>query len=101
MSQIPPIHTLESLYQHLQWAIEVEHFTIPPYLCALYSIPERGDNVESARIIQSVVMEEMLHMTLVANIMNAVGATPIVNKPGFIPKYPCPLPHSAGDFIVE
>src|SRR5882672_12350873 len=29
------IATLESLREHLQWAIELEHFTVPPYLCAL------------------------------------------------------------------
>jgi hypothetical protein len=27
------IATLESLREHLQWAIELEHFTLPPYLC--------------------------------------------------------------------
>jgi hypothetical protein len=94
------ITTLESLYQHLQWAIEVEHFTIPPYLCALYSIKE-GKNQEAARVIQSVVMEEMLHMTLVANIMNAVGVHPIIDKPGFIPDYPKHLPHSGDHFKVN
>jgi len=34
------IRTLEDLRGHLQIAIEVEHSTIPPYLCALYSIEE-------------------------------------------------------------
>src|SRR5947208_16921497 len=32
------IATVESLREHLQWAIELEHFTLPPYLCALYSL---------------------------------------------------------------
>ena len=32
------IATIESLREHLQWAIELEHFTLPPYLCALYSL---------------------------------------------------------------
>jgi hypothetical protein len=26
------IATLESLREHLQWAIKLEHFTLPPYL---------------------------------------------------------------------
>jgi len=38
------ITTLESLREHLQWAIELEHFTIPPYLCALYSL-DSGRNI--------------------------------------------------------
>ena len=39
------IRTVEDLQQHLQWAIELEHSTLPPYLTALYSIKdghERG-----------------------------------------------------------
>jgi len=35
-----PITTVASLRTHLQWALELEHSTIPPYLCALYSIPD-------------------------------------------------------------
>ena len=34
------INTRESLCRHLQTAIELEHSTLPPYLCALYSIVE-------------------------------------------------------------
>ena len=42
------IATLDDLRTHLQWAIELEHSTLPPYLCALYSLdPER--NAEAAR----------------------------------------------------
>jgi hypothetical protein len=33
--------TLESVREHLQWAIELEQFTLPPYLCALYSLDAR------------------------------------------------------------
>jgi hypothetical protein len=32
------ITSLESLREYLQWAIELAHSTIYPYLCALYSI---------------------------------------------------------------
>jgi hypothetical protein len=66
------------LHELLQKALELELFTIPPYLTALYSIKE-NTNAESVKIIQSVVMEEMLHATLVANVMNAVGAAPLVS----------------------
>ncbi|MFB9205343.1 ferritin-like domain-containing protein, partial [Nonomuraea spiralis] len=39
----PRIGTLGSLREHLQWAIELEHATLPPYLTALYSLdPERN-----------------------------------------------------------
>jgi len=95
-----PITDLESLRHHLQEALEIEHATIPPYLCALYSIPE-GSNREAASVIRSVVMEEMLHLTLVANVMNAVGGTPAIAKAGFIKPYPAFLPHSNDAFTID
>jgi hypothetical protein len=100
---IPPerrIKTLEQLQSHLQTAIEVEHSTIPPYLCALYSIKD-GSNLEAVQIIKSVVVEEMLHMILAANVLNAIGGSPRLNHPEFIPKYPTFLPHSDDSFHVN
>jgi bacterioferritin (cytochrome b1) len=75
----------------LQQAIELEHSTIPLYLYALYSLDE-AKNAEIAQILQSVVIEEMLHMTLASNVLNALGGSPVIDKPGFIPTYPGPLP---------
>ncbi len=69
---------LNELHCLLQKALELELFTIPPYLTALYSI-RKGHNREATQIIQGVVMEEMLHATLIANVMNAVGAKPRVS----------------------
>lgn len=83
----------------LQVALEVEHATIPPYLCALYSIRE-GSNRAASEVIKSVVMEEMLHMVLVANLMNAVGAKPRLDYAGFVPSYPSYLPGSDRSFVV-
>ncbi len=56
-------------------AIKLEHATIPPYLTALYSIkPDpRKSNHDSYNIIRAVAVEEMLHLTLAANLLNAVG----------------------------
>ena len=93
------IKTLKSLRNHLQTALELEHSTIPPYLCALYSIKE-GTNQHASEIIRSVVMEEMLHMTLVSNLLNAIGGKPKINHPGFIPVYPGYLPRSSKSFLV-
>lgn len=75
----------------LQQAIELEHSTIPPYLYALYSMDENL-NGEIVDIVESVAIEEMLHLTLAANVLNALGGDPVLNTPGFIPKYPGPLP---------
>jgi hypothetical protein len=94
------ITSLESLREHLQWAIELEHSTIPPYLCALYSI-EPGRNLEAIQVISSVVVEEMLHLTLAANLLNAVGGRPQLAIPKMLPGYPRPLPHSDRSFEIS
>ncbi|HVA56870.1 MAG TPA: ferritin-like protein [Gemmatimonadaceae bacterium] len=95
-----PITDRVDLWRHLQWALELEHATIPPYLCALYSIPD-GANTAAVSLIRAVVMEEMLHMTLVANLLNSVGGEPKVDHPKFVPKYPTYLPHSQRAFLVS
>lgn len=94
------IDSLPKLRRHLQVALELEHSTIPPYLCALYSIPD-GANAGASALIRSVVMEEMLHMVLVANLLNAVGGMPSVDSPKFVPSYPTCLPHSDRSFEVH
>lgn len=94
------ITSVESLRRHLQWAIELEHATIPPYLCALYSI-KPGHNREAVELISSVVIEEMLHLTLAANLLNAVGGEPRLDVPSMLPGYPHPLPHSDRSFQIS
>jgi hypothetical protein len=84
----------------LQNAVKLEHATIPVYLYGLYSLAA-GKNVEIGRILQSVVVEEMLHMTLASNVLNAIGGSPQIDLPDFIPKYPGPLPGGVqGDLTV-
>lgn len=94
------IKDIHELREHLQTAIEIEHATIPTYLCALYSIKE-GTNTFAYQTIQAVVMEEMLHMILAANILNAVGGKPAINHEKFVPDYPTYLPHSDEAFKVH
>ncbi|HVK06506.1 MAG TPA: ferritin-like domain-containing protein [Armatimonadaceae bacterium] len=95
-----PIRDIASLRRHLQWTIELEHSTIPPYLSALYSLYE-GTNEDARRVLLSIALEEMLHMTLAANVLNAVGGKPRLDHPGFLPKYPSYLPHSNQAFLVH
>lgn len=93
------IKSIDELRMHFQTAIEIEHSTIPPYLTTLYSIAP-ASNTFACQTIQGVVMEEMLHMTLAANILNAIGGHPVVDKKEFIPEYPTYLPHSDDAFLV-
>jgi hypothetical protein len=86
-----PITDLASLHAALQDAIRLEFFTIPPYLTALYTLSGSSLGAQYGRtIIRNVVRDEMLHMNLACNILNAIGGTPDIK--GAIPSYPNPLP---------
>ncbi|AYJ47249.1 ferritin-like domain-containing protein [Rhodococcus sp. P1Y] len=94
------IETVSDLREHLQWAIELEHATIPPYMYALYSL-DLSRNAEAAQVISSVFVEEMLHLALAANLLNAVGGQPRIDSPDLLPVYPHSLPHSDGSVHVN
>lgn len=96
-----PAPTPQAVRDALQNAVKLEHATIPLYLYGLYSLAQ-GKNAAIAEIIESVVVEEMLHMTLASNVLNAVGGSPQIDHPGFIPPYPGPLPGGVeSDLIVS
>ena len=98
--QLKPITSLERLHYNLQLAVELEFSTLPPYLCALYSIKE-NTNTTACQVIHSVVIQEMLHLTNAANLLIAVGGQPYINKPEFIPKFPTKLPDQEQWFTVN
>jgi len=91
--------TPEKLHRYLQNAIELEHSTIPPYLTAMFSL-RPGRNRRIGELIRSIVIQEMLHMSIAANILIAIGGKPQINTPDFVPKYPGPLPMQIGDGLV-
>ncbi|MDS4029854.1 MAG: ferritin-like protein [Candidatus Contendobacter sp.] len=93
------IMTLDELHNYLHAAMQLEHATIPPYLTALYSI-QPGTNSAAFHVLRVVVVEEMLHLTLAANILNAVGGAPNLAREGFVPLYPAYLPDGETDFEV-
>lgn len=96
-----PIQTRDDLLAYLRIAMQIEHATIPPYLTALYSI-RPGSNSEAIEVIRSVAVEEMLHLTLVANVFNAVGGSMrrTLTAAGFMPSYPTYLPTGETEFEV-
>jgi hypothetical protein len=96
---VPGELDLEPIRTLLQTALEVEHAVIPPYLTAWLSI-RSGTNAAAAEVVRTVLLEEMLHLTLVANIMNAVGGQPRLTDAGFVPAYPHRLPHTSARFDV-
>ena len=90
------LENVEDLRSWLLGAVRLELSTIPPYLTALYSIVP-DTNRDIAAIIRRVATQEMLHMCLACNILNAVGGRPMLNAPGVRPTYPGPLPMGIGD----
>lgn len=102
---------LTRLKKDLQTAINVELSTIPLYLYTYYSIARRvsyddkSPDVansfpnsswtrwadEAGALLMSVVVEEMLHMSLAGNVLAAMGVQPVLY--GNAPKsYPTTLP---------
>lgn len=83
--------TIEKLRHNLQTALEVEHSTIPTYLTALATIKDNY-NTEVQAIFRQILIQEMLHLALAANLLNAVGGKPVLFSENFIPLYPTRLP---------
>jgi hypothetical protein len=99
--QLPAeIFTVASLEAYLNAALQLEHATIPPYLTALYSL-HPGSNSDAQHVIRVVAVEEMLHLTLVANVMNALGLRVDLTADDFVPAYPAHLPSGEIDFLVR
>jgi hypothetical protein len=84
---------MADLKKHLQYAVDLEFWTIPYYLTALYSIREQSS--QAFQLIRSVVDQEVLHLELAANIANAYG----VNVKFTAPEYGGGIPHL--DFAIN
>lgn len=94
--QAPVLKTVEDARKMLQTAIGVEFGTLPPYLYSLYSI-KPDTNPKAQALIKSVALQEMIHMCLACNMLNALGGAPQI-----IPqKYPGPLPGDIGPDGVQ
>jgi hypothetical protein len=94
---------LQELKENLQTAVEIELATLPIYLYTYYSINRintRGENIDpvslyankAAGIMMSIAVEEMLHLSLSANILYSMGVEPQLyhRSPA---SYPTPLPY--------
>jgi ferritin-like protein len=89
--QRPQLASVADARACLQTAVGVEFGTLPPYLYAAYSIrPETNPAVQCC--LRSVALEEMVHMCLVCNILNALGGEPVIQPQ----TYPDPLPGDIG-----
>ncbi|WP_286912634.1 ferritin-like domain-containing protein [Flavobacterium sp. UBA4197] len=74
-----PSWNIKHLHEHLQYAADLELWTIPFYMSAMYSVIDRTS--DSFQLIQSIVNQEMLHLQSAANIANAYGYSPKITPP--------------------
>lgn len=81
MKTTRPAWDLEALHTHLQYAVDLEFWTIPFYMASLYSIKDQTS--DAYQLIQSVAYQEMLHVQLAANIANAFGLSPSFEAPTY------------------
>ncbi|WP_052230283.1 ferritin-like protein [Streptomyces sp. CT34] len=88
--------TKKGLLKLLQAALKLELTTVPLYLTGMYTI-KPGTNREAFLTMRSVVMEEMLHMALVSNLINALGGQPVLDDPRYLPSYPGQMPYGYFD----
>lgn len=65
---------LDWIKGQLQLAIELELATLPIYLSAMLSLEVQ--NYTAYNLIRSVVMEEMVHASIAANMLAAIGGAP-------------------------
>jgi hypothetical protein len=89
--QSTPLNTIRDAQTRLQLAIGVEFGTLPPYLYALYSI-RRGTNPAAQKSLLAIALQEMIHMCLACNVLNAIGGNPVIQ----VQPYPGPLPGDIG-----
>lgn len=88
MQVAPNDRDLDWLKRALQWAVELEFSTIPPYLCGLWSIIDPSHPVRG--YLGDIVLQEMLHMGLACNMLATLGGVPDIRSR--LPSYPGPLP---------
>jgi hypothetical protein len=91
------IDSVDDLRAHVALATKVELSTIPPYLFAMYSIKDH--ECDAARLIASVVVEEMLHVCLTTNLLLGIGGEPNFGSDA-VPTYPSVLPHHTPDLLL-
>jgi CDGSH-type Zn-finger protein/truncated hemoglobin YjbI len=83
----------EALYYMLCEAAELEHGIMCQYLYAAFSLKQSEDeglSAEEAQAVQSwrkrishVATQEMLHLSLVQNLLSAIGGAPHLSRPNF------------------
>jgi hypothetical protein len=81
------INDCSELQDALQTAMRLEFSTLPPYLCAEWSI-SGNDQDGVAGMIHDIVLQEMFHFALAGNMLSAIRGKLKIAHPQFLPSYP-------------
>src|SRR2546421_8117559 len=83
----------EDLWWLLTEAGQLEHMIMCQYLYAEFSLKEgegerlSGEQAEAVarwrKLLRGIAVEEMLHLSLVSNVMASIGAAPTFTRPNF------------------
>jgi hypothetical protein len=79
----------------VQGAIDLEFATLPPYLYAKFSVLPDTNAAAMSRL-NMIVGQEMIHLCLACNILNAIGGQPVFRPP----RYPGPLPGDVNASLI-
>jgi rubrerythrin len=83
--------TKELVQQHARAAVAVEFYTVPFYITAMASIIDHDS--DTCKIIQSVIVEEILHLQTAANLCLALDTTPEFKPPQYGSDFPYISPY--------
>jgi hypothetical protein len=94
------------LHRHLQHALDLELWTIPLYLTALYSIKDLPKSKheqfpEVAKTYIFSVIQEMLHAEIVCNLSNALGYSPKFKRPSYDESKGIPFIHPPHHLLTD
>jgi len=89
--------TRNALVEGLRHALQLEFATIPAYLVAQWSIIDQDH--PAARSIRAVAHEEMLHLSLISNLLVALGETPELQAAA--PRYPLDMNDLGIDLVLS
>jgi hypothetical protein len=93
------LDTPGGLQKALQTAVVLEHAALVPYLYSLYSLsPDANPDVFFR--VKPIVMQQMGHMALACNVLNAIGGSAAIDDPALVPTYPGPLPGGVESQLV-
>jgi hypothetical protein len=82
------IKSQSDLQDALFCAMRLEFSTIPPYLCAQWSITDGDTDGYVDDMFETIVVQEMYHFALAGNMLGALGRIPAIDSPDFVVAYP-------------